>query len=193
MVTNCNHLTLTLALIILILGCLGYATIQSISAILILVSGYYHGSIEYSYVLSNLFFYIVLAILFCRAYLIRRQGFRVLLGIIFALLSLVIWYHVSTENRFSLLAFQYNVIALGLWAGGSCILLAAHEKKVKRRHFSALVKVDTVIRQKSKCAICKVALKTYGVDFHHSDGDRSNNNVSNCNALCTSCHRRMQV
>lgn len=75
------------------------------------------------------------------AYLIRRQGFRVLLGIIFALLSLVIWYLVSTEDRFSLLEFQYNVIALGLWAGGSCILLAAHEKKVKRRHFSALVKV----------------------------------------------------
>jgi hypothetical protein len=182
-----------LALIILILGCLGYSAIQAVSAALFLVSGYYHDSIEYSYILTNVFFYVVLSILICRAYLIREQCIRIILGILFALLSCVIWHHASIEDRSSSLAFYYNVIELGLWAGASCFLLSPNEKKVKRRHFSTLVKVDTIIRQKSKCAICKVALNTYGLDFHHSDGNRSNNKISNCKALCTSCHRMMHV
>jgi|GEM_PF-3399710 hypothetical protein len=182
-----------LALIILILGCLGYSVIQAVSAALILVSGYYHDSIEYSNILSNLFFYFVLAVLLCRAYLIREQGIRAILGVLFALLSCVIWYYASIEDRLSSLVLYYYVVALGLWVGASGFLLVANEKKVKRRHFSTLVKVDTVIRQKSKCAICKVALNTYGLDFHHSDGNRSNNKISNCKALCTSCHRRMHI
>jgi hypothetical protein len=115
---------------------LGYT---SSSAALILVSGYYHDS-EYSNILSNLFFYVVLAVLLCRAYLIREQGIRVILGVLLALLSWVIWYYASIEDRLSSLVLYYYVVALGSWVGASWFLLGANEKKVKRTHFSTLVK-----------------------------------------------------
>jgi hypothetical protein len=170
-----------------------YTIIQAITAALPILSADHQDSSDFPYVLSNLFFYLVLVIISCRAYLIRGQGFQVLIGIIFALLSCLAWHHASTEERSSLIALEYNAFALVLWIGASFILIAKCEKKSKRKNFSALVKLYTIKRQKNKCARCKVGLESYGLDFHHSDGDRSNNNSSNCRALCTSCHRRIHV
>ena len=118
----------------------GYTIIQAITAALPISSADHQDSSDFPYVLSNLFFYLVLVIISCRAYLIRGQGFQVLIGIIFALLSCLSWHHASTEERSSLIALEYNAFALVLWIGASCILIAKCEKKSKRKNFSALVK-----------------------------------------------------
>lgn len=170
-----------------------YTIIQAIEAALPILSADHLDSSDFPYVLSNLFFYLVLVILSCRAYLIRGQTFQVLIGIISALLSCLAWHHASAQDRSSLIALEYNAFALVLWISASSILIAKCEKKSKRKNFSALVKLHTIKRQKNKCAKCKVELECYGLDFHHSDGDRSNNNSSNCRALCTSCHRMIHV
>ena len=153
-----------------------YTIILAITAALPILSADHQDSSDLPYVLSNLFYYLVLVILSCRAYLIRGRRFRVLIGIIIALLSCLAWHHASSEDRSSLIALEHNAFALALWIGASCILIAKCEKKSKRKNFSALVKIYTIKRQKNKCARCKVVLESYGLDFHHSDGDRSNNN-----------------
>jgi len=44
------------------------------------------------------------------------------------------------------------------------------------------------ISQHYKCAICK---KRAGVwDYDHIDGDRSNNQATNSQALCSNCHAK---
>ena len=61
-------------------------------------------------------------------------------------------------------------------------------KTKERRYFSAEVKKQVIIDQKYKCAICK---KSIGVwDYDHKDGNRSNNKISNCQALCPNCHAK---
>ena len=61
-------------------------------------------------------------------------------------------------------------------------------KNKERRYFSAEVKKQVLIDQKYKCAICK---KSIGVwDYDHKDGNRSNNKISNCQALCPNCHAK---
>ncbi|MGB8934699.1 MAG: HNH endonuclease signature motif containing protein [Candidatus Nitrosopolaris sp.] len=60
----------------------------------------------------------------------------------------------------------------------------------KRKQFPQLVKREVIHKQKNRCAICKRKLGQYGSDFHHANGDRSDNRLSNCKALCIPCHRR---
>ncbi|MCH8834068.1 MAG: HNH endonuclease [Thaumarchaeota archaeon] len=42
--------------------------------------------------------------------------------------------------------------------------------------------------QKCRCKFCKIRLEF--PDFDHIDGNSSNNDVSNCVALCPNCHRK---
>jgi hypothetical protein len=63
-----------------------------------------------------------------------------------------------------------------------CIALAIRKLmrgKRKRQHFSDSVK-ESILRKQNKCAQCKRILNV--VDRDHKDGDRSNNNKSNCQA-----------
>jgi len=70
---------------------------------------------------------------------------------------------------------------------GAFIWKLTHKTK-ERRYFSAEVKKQVIIDQKYKCAICK---KSIGVwDYDHKDGNRSNNKISNCQALCPNCHAK---
>ncbi|MGD9533377.1 MAG: PsbP-related protein [Candidatus Nitrosocosmicus sp.] len=59
-------------------------------------------------------------------------------------------------------------------------------KYVERRGFSDSDKNEILHRQKNLCAHCKRFLSVR--DFDHIDGDRSNNDISNCQALCPNCH-----
>jgi hypothetical protein len=61
-------------------------------------------------------------------------------------------------------------------------------KHRERRYFPASVKEDTIRKQHHKCAICKRNTSVW--DFDHKDGNRSNNNPSNCQALCPNCHSK---
>ena len=62
-----------------------------------------------------------------------------------------------------------------------------HRKK-KRRYFSSDIKRQVLREQNNKCAICK---KNKGIwDYDHIDDNRSNNDISNCQALCPDCHAK---
>jgi HNH endonuclease len=61
-------------------------------------------------------------------------------------------------------------------------------KYQKRQYFPTHVKEDTTRRQHYKCAICKSGTRVW--DFDHKDGNRSNNDPSNCQALCPNCHAK---
>lgn len=59
--------------------------------------------------------------------------------------------------------------------------------KTKPRYdFSDDAKIQTFRKQDHRCAICGRILGV--VDWDHEDGNRSNNDPSNCRALCPYCH-----
>ena len=79
----------------------------------------------------------------------------------------------------------------------SSLILASEKKKKlektgiktgKRRQFSKLTKQEVLINQKFRCAKCKDPLEI--ADFDHIDGINSNNDISNCQALCPNCHAK---
>jgi len=72
----------------------------------------------------------------------------------------------------------------------SFLLMAdkAGKKKASRRQFSKLVKQKVLLRQNFRCKSCLIPLES--VDFDHIDGDTSNNDISNCQALCPNCHAK---
>ena len=60
--------------------------------------------------------------------------------------------------------------------------------KKERRYFSSDVKGQILKNQNYKCAICK---RHAGIcDYDHKNGDRSNNKLSNCQALCPYCQAK---
>lgn len=61
-------------------------------------------------------------------------------------------------------------------------------KKVKprRKNFRKQAQKAILLIQNYECARCLIYLKY--PEFHHKDGDPSNNHISNCEALCPNCH-----
>jgi len=57
-----------------------------------------------------------------------------------------------------------------------------------RRDFPKSVKNLVSDSQNYRCNYCKTRLDV--VNFDHIDGDRSNNSILNCQALCPNCHAR---
>jgi len=55
-----------------------------------------------------------------------------------------------------------------------------------RRKFTKIVKQKTLARQAYRCKLCGKFLSI--INFDHIDGNRSNNHISNCQALCPNCH-----
>ena len=55
-----------------------------------------------------------------------------------------------------------------------------------RRYFSDSIKREALKKQDNLCAVCQKFSQTW--DFDHADGNRSNNDISNCQALCPNCH-----
>jgi len=56
----------------------------------------------------------------------------------------------------------------------------------KRRQFSKLTKQKVLIQQNFRCVSCHNHLEI--ADFDHVDENSSNNDISNCQALCPNCH-----
>ena len=81
----------------------------------------------------------------------------------------------SNEQEKGIEAF--SALALGAMKG---------ENKGKRKQFSKLTKQITLKKQKNRCASCGKKSKLW--DYDHIDGDRTNNEISNCQALCPNCH-----
>ncbi len=82
----------------------------------------------------------------------------------------------------------YGVLFIILFIIIASALLIRKRRKRERKYFPAEVKRDTLKRQRHKCAHCKWNADIF--DFDHKDGNRSNNKMSNCLALCPNCHAR---
>lgn len=80
------------------------------------------------------------------------------------------------------------IIGIPIFLGLVTWIWLRGRKRFERRSFSSYVRKQVLIKQGYKCSICK---KSAGVwDFDHMDGDRTNNHVSNCQALCPNCHAK---
>ncbi len=69
-------------------------------------------------------------------------------------------------------------------------MLVPSPKKKERHDFSPKAKSESVRRQKGRCDICGAYMNRWERDFHHKDGNRSNDKLSNCRAVHTRCHRK---
>jgi len=64
----------------------------------------------------------------------------------------------------------------------------------ERKGFSDKVREQVMKDQNHKCKICSRSIgelksgKLVWYDLDHIDDDHSNNDISNCQALCTNCH-----
>ena len=66
-----------------------------------------------------------------------------------------------------------------------------HKKRMvhlTREPFSELVKQTTLQNQDGKCNMCNMSLSNYVIEYDHIDNDKTNNQLSNCQALCINCH-----
>ena len=70
----------------------------------------------------------------------------------------------------------------------SAALLIRKHRKRERKYFPTEIKKNTLKKQRYRCAICKWNAGLF--DFDHLDGNRSNNKMSNCIALCPNCHAK---
>jgi len=61
-------------------------------------------------------------------------------------------------------------------------------KDLPRRGFSESIKEQVLRQQNHRCAECNRVLDV--VDFDHIDADKTNNDISNCQALCPNCHAK---
>jgi len=98
----------------------------------------------------------------------------------------------ATNWYFNLKPLQQFIILAGV-----IIILAENAPKTNynfyhklmplpRKDFADTTKRDTVIKQGFVCNSCRN--RSNFLDFHHMNGDRSNNCPSNCEALCPNCH-----
>ena len=70
----------------------------------------------------------------------------------------------------------------------SAIIRKLKHRRKKRRYFLADIKKQVLIDQNYKCSICNKNIRIW--DYDHIDGNRSNNDISNCQALCPNCHAK---
>lgn len=63
-----------------------------------------------------------------------------------------------------------------------------NKSKLKRKSFSPTDQKLTLRKQAYRCNICKQRLDE--INFDHIDGNRSNNSIADCQALCPNCHAK---
>ena len=63
-----------------------------------------------------------------------------------------------------------------------------HKGKLKRKSFSQTTQEITIIKQDNRCNMCSNKLDV--INFDHTDGNRSNNSIINCQALCPQLSRK---
>jgi len=60
-------------------------------------------------------------------------------------------------------------------------------ESLPRKGWTEVEKEQVRIRQDGKCAKCQKPPPARW-EYHHMDGDRSNNSLENCEGLCPNCH-----
>jgi len=127
-------------------------------------------------------------------------------GIVFLFLFIIImaWWIPTYEEKEIKLAGDWALPGLGItFLIFSIILLIAgydntgritrnadviQYKDLPRKAFPKWVKQATLQNQDGKCNMCGIPLNTYIAQFDHVDEDKTNNQPSNCQALCANCH-----
>ena len=150
---------------------------------LVLLSLYHHmNSID-----SSSFFCVMLLGLLILIWVKRKKSARIAIGVILGLLSYLAWFSTGPSN---LALGEQRIIAILLWSVALFLLISEPRRIRRRKHFTEVVKREVIHKQKNRCATCKRKLEPYVSNFHHVNGDRSDNRLSNCKALCIPCHRR---
>jgi 5-methylcytosine-specific restriction endonuclease McrA len=81
------------------------------------------------------------------------------------------------------------IISMAIFFGRSRKKSPKWKKQSKiRRPFPKFVRDKTLEDQNYKCANCGTKIYPPLIHFDHVDGNRSNNHISNCQALCPNCH-----
>ena len=128
-------------------------------------------------------------------------------GIVFFILfALVIsWWAITYEESEIKLAGDWAVPGLGIMflIFSIIFLFAGYEntggvtsnvddmiryKDLQRKPFPLWVKQSTLQNQDGKCNMCGIPLNNYIAQYDHADNDKTNNQPSNCQALCANCH-----
>jgi hypothetical protein len=94
--------------------------------------------------------------------------------------------HFKESNNYNSIfpiLYLFFVIIVGI-----IIIWKVTHRTKERRPFSSEVKRQILKNQNYKCAICKRSNEVW--DYDHKNGDRSNNKISNCQALCPNCHAK---
>jgi len=95
-------------------------------------------------------------------------------------------------DLFDLKDLGLNKGQIRLVNGASAFALSAlkdKQKKLgKRKQFAKLTKEKVLKNQKNRCKLC--GKKSDVWDFDHIDGNKANNDISNCQALCPNCHAK---
>jgi hypothetical protein len=87
----------------------------------------------------------------------------------------------STYSWVAFIVFLIILIAAIAWK-----LKHRRGKHKERQHFPDSVKEKVLEKQRHRCTDCNRVLNV--VDWHHRNGDRSDNSESKCVALCPNCH-----
>ena len=125
----------------------------------------------------NLFFIIIILLFIFTSYLFLNKSVLAQIDINFK----------QPISDFISYNYEFLIFIFFLLVIGSIIWKITHRIK-ERRHFLVNVKRQILKDQKYKCAICKQNTEVW--DYDHKNGDRSNNKLSNCQALCPNCHAK---
>ena len=99
------------------------------------------------------------------------------------------WFNNLTPNQLVLLTV-FGALVLSEYAPrNNSYYYFSRPKPLPRKDFSESTKKFTRIKQGNVCNRCKKSTDIW--DYHHMDGNRSNNRQSNCEGLCPYCHAKI--
>ena len=86
--------------------------------------------------------------------------------------------------RPSSIALLFSIVVTGI--GLNSLKKLKRRTNVARKGFSQMTREKILIKQNHRCVHCRRILTV--IDYHHKNGDRSDNKENNCQALCPNCH-----
>jgi membrane-bound ClpP family serine protease len=119
---------------------------------------------------------------------IRKPHLRIGLTIII-MISAYLFSLSDISKHYGISVTQRDLISLVILSLSFLTLFYNSQKKI-RLYFVTSTKKQALHKQRQKCGICGKGLAKFNIDFDHKNGNRSDNRLSNCRALCTPCHRK---
>ncbi len=86
--------------------------------------------------------------------------------------------------RPSSIVFLFSIVVTGIVLNS--LKKLKKRTNVTRKGFSQMTRERILIKQNHRCVHCRKILTV--IDYHHRNGDRSDNRENNCQALCPNCH-----